>query len=215
MKLLRRSLAFVIIFMLVVELILGATIVFFMPDRYEAVATLSILPNTSDLSNEDYDLGSKLIHDFREIALSESVLEQTLQKVSVQMTANELRQRIKFESLTNSNLVRIRVWSAMPETSAALANALANSLIEEVQSRLQIDYIQMVEAASIPQQQTRTHIFAIMGFGLIGAFLLAILFLFIVECFDDTLREAEEIATIFGKPVIGQIPHGVTRLRRR
>lgn len=214
-KTIRKKFFFIVVFVLLVELLLSTVIYFWMPERYEATATLLVSHMAEELSPENAELDSKLLSTYREIATSDLVLSATLKDAGVGMTVEQLRQRVRVSNLRDTNLVHIRVWSNIPEVSAALANSLAHVVTEEVHTRFKIDNLQIVDPATAPSLPTRAHVVVILsaGFGL--ALLIAIIVVVLAEAFDDTLRTPEQVQDVFGRPVLGQIPHGVTRLRRQ
>lgn len=214
-KILRKHLAFILLFVLFVEIGLAALMYFFIPDRYEAAATLLISHTAEALSSENYELDSKLLATYRELCTNDKVLQSAISEAKVGLTPDQLRKRVRVDKPGASNFVSIRVWSDTPETAANLANALSEALIESVQSGLKIDNLQIVDAAKAPKSPARVYALQILAIGLGASFLLACLIVIMREYFDDTLRTADQVAELFGKPVIGQIPHGVTRLRRR
>ena len=216
MKIIQKRALFITVFVLLVELLLSVAIYFWMPERYEATATLLVSHTAEKLNSENADLDSKLLATYREIATNDSILTASARKAGVGLTVDQMRQRVRVSNLRRgTNLVAVRVWSNMPKVSADLANALASALTEEVRISFKIDNVQIVEIATPPANPTRAHVFVVLGVGFGLSLLVAVIFVWLADVFDDTLRTPEQVQDIFGRPVLGQIPHGVTRLRRQ
>ncbi len=214
-KVLRKHLAFIILFALIVEILIGASIFFFFPDRYDSTATLMVSRTAGDLSSDNYELDSKLLSTYRAFCTSDNVLQEAIAASGVGLTPDELRQRVRVANPDGTSLINIRVWGSDPKQSALLANALSAALIDSVVENLKIENLQIIDEAKPAAHASRSSIAAILGIGLAAALVIAVLFICIKEYYDDTLRSTEQVAELFGKPVIGQIPHGMTRLRRR
>lgn len=214
-KVLKKHITFIIVFTMIIELLLAAFVFVFMPDRYEATTTLLVSNQTDGVSSDTYDLDSKLVGNYRAICTSERVLAKALRTVGIGLTTDELKQRVSVSSIGGTNLVNISVWSNNGYNAAALSNALAEALSEEVMSLLKLDNMHVVDYAKAPEAPSRTHIVILLLCGLGGGILFACVIVLIINYFDDTLRTPEQVSNLFGKPVLGQIPHGVTRLRRR
>lgn len=214
-KVLRKHIAFIVLFTLIVEILLGAAVFFLFPDRYDSTATLMVSRTDGNLSSDNFELDSQLLTTYRSLCTNDNVLIAAMQRSGVGLTTDELRQRVRVTNPDGTSLINIVVWSSDSEQSARLANALSQALIESVHANLKIENLQIIDEAKPAVSPSRGSYFMILGIGLAAALVIAVLFICIKEYYDDTLRSTEQVAELFGKPVIGQIPHGVTRLRRR
>lgn len=215
LKTIQNRSIFIIVFVVVVELLLAAAIHFWMPQRYEATATLLVSHTAEELNSENAELDSRLLKTYRQIAYSDAVLNKAAESAGINLSADQMRQRARVSNARGTNLVNIRVWSNVPEISASLANSLATALTEEIHNQFRIDNLQVVDPAIPPKAPSRMHIFVILGAGLLLSLLISILIVWLTDVFDDTLRNPEQVQDVFGRPVIGQIPHGMTRMRKR
>lgn len=209
---LRKRILFIIIFVLAVEFILGALVLFFIPDRYDATVTVMSSVHGGALSSEGYDLNKKLLEDFRVLSQSETVLQKAIQKSGISITVDALRRCSNVSSYKNTSLLSITVWTGKADTCATLANAMAQALIEEVSD---ISSLQVADPARPATGPARMQAALILGIGFVLSLILACTIALLMDYFDDTIRSTEQASSLFGRPVLGQIPHGVTRLRKR
>lgn len=214
-KTIRRRWLFILLFVLAVLLLLAAAIWLLMPERYEATATLVVSRTADDLNKETYELDGQLLSTYREMLNNDKLLTDAAQNAGTNLTAKEMRSRVQVSNPRGTNLVNIRVWSNVPEVSANLANAVAVALQESAYTYFQIDNVHLVDYALPPSAPARMHIAVILLAGGGIAFLLAVLISWLREYFDDTLKSVEQVSDLFGRPVLGQIPHSITRLRRQ
>lgn len=215
LKAIRRRWLFVLLFVLIAMGCTAAAILVFMPQRYEATATLVISRTAGDLNMDSFELDGQLLSTYREMVMSDKLLSDAAANAGMNLTAAEMRSRVKVSNPRNTNLVNIRVWSNVPEVSANLANAVAMALQEAAYAHFQIDNIHMVDYAVAPASPARAHWATMLLISGAAAFVLATFICWLRDYFDDTLRTVEQVSDLFGRPVLGQIPHSVTRLRRQ
>lgn len=214
-KTMQKRWLFILLFVLIVVALLAAAILVFMPNRYEATATLVISRTAEDLNKENYELDGQLLSTYREMVTNDKLLTDAAHNAGMDLSAAEMRHRVAVSNPRGTNLVNIRVWSNVPEVSANLANAVAVALQETAVTHFQIENIQVVDFAVPPTTATRLHTIVLLAAGAGVAFLLAVIIAWLRDYFDDTLRTVEQVSDLFGRPVLGQIPHSITRLRRQ
>lgn len=215
LRILHNYLLFIILFTIIVEILFAAALFFFVPARYMAKATLMVSSQAAELNLDSYDLDSKLLEDYREVCKTDRVLKKAAAEAQIDISPERLRPYIKISAISGTNFINIGVWAENGADAAALANALSRSLISEVSELYQIDNLQLLDEAKAPAQPARMSFAIMLGIGLLAALLLACIIALLRNYFDDTIRTVEQASAIFGKPVLGQIPHGVTRLRKR
>lgn len=215
-KKLHRHSAFIGIFTVLFVAVFGVLVFFFAPDRYEARVTLMINSQTKPISNENYELDSKLLEDYRAICKSDRVLTQAIKDAKLDnIPLEKLRLRVQVSDVKGTNLITITTHAQSGEKSAALANSIAKALQKEVLQLYDLDNIQIIDEAKITTIPVRMSFQTMLLIGLAGGFVIAVIIALLIDYFDDTIRTIEQAVDIFEKPVLGQIPHGITRLRKR
>lgn len=214
-KTIQRRWLFILLFVLIVLALLAAAILLLMPERYEATATLVVSRTAEDLNKENYELDGQLLSTYREMLNNDKLLTDAAKNAGMDLTAAEMRSRVQVSNPRGTNLVNIRVWSNVPEVSANLANAVAIALQESAFTYFQVENVHLVDFALPPTAPTRMHTLVILLVGAGISFLLAVFISWLREYFDDTLKNVEQVSDLFGRPVLGQIPHSITRLRRQ
>jgi len=93
-----------------------------------------------------------------------------------------------------------------PNMAALMANKLAEVLINAVQQILNVENVQVIDAATVPDEPVsprktlNTAVAAVVG--LMAAIVLA----FIFEYFDNSIRTPEDVEKHLGLPVLTIIP---------
>lgn len=214
-KIFKKRIRFMVIFTILFVLVSGTLVYFFVPEQYEATATLMISSQGKEVNKANYELDQELVNEYRQLIKSDRVLEKTAQRIFNGADAQKLRMRISASDIRKTNLITLSAQASTAEKAAELANVTSDVLIEEVNHLYQLDNIRVVDPAKVPLEPSRMTIEKVLLFGFACGFLASLIIVLLMEYFDETIRSSEQIAKIFDKPVLGSIPHGVTRLRKR
>ncbi len=104
---------------------------------YDATATLLIQPSRDPRSSEASILtaGERLALTYTQMIKSQPVLQRVIDQEGLQMTPNELANKISSSPVTDTQLLRITVRDSNPEQAAYLANTISyafTSFIKEM-----------------------------------------------------------------------------------
>ncbi|WP_376793357.1 polysaccharide biosynthesis tyrosine autokinase [Thermoflexus sp.] len=120
--------------------LLAAIVAFAVSSRmqpvYQTAATLLVQqPLPAGLSENTAILTSeRLVQIYARMLTSRPVLKATIARMGLSETPEELANRVKVEWVQNTQLIQVRVEDTDPARAAALANALAETFIEQVQA---------------------------------------------------------------------------------
>lgn len=116
--------------------------------------------------------------------------------------------------IPNTQLVRVVVTGPSPKLVAAIANGLAEQLVKQ-NPQQQLDrefnesatnYIRVVEPARIPTGPTGPKVFQNTMVGALVGLMMAVGASFIVDFFDDTIKDQEHVQQKLGLETLGAIP---------
>lgn len=162
--------------------------------------------NQSNIFN-DIMLSDELINDYEEIIKSRYVMEKVIKEMKLDMTADSLRGRVDVNSIDGTRILEISV----SDTDALMARDLTNKLCDVAGERIvdvmNIDAINIIDEARIPQAPYNNNVIGdtIKGF-VVGAFLTtaAIILIFI---FDTTIKTQDDVLNTTGLTTLGVIPY--------
>jgi len=151
-------------------------------------------------------IAKELVKDYREIATSRAVLQQVINDLNLQMTPEELSELVSVQLKNDTRIIMIRVKNTDPNMAALMANKLAEVLIDAVQQILNVENVQVIDAATVPdtpvspRKVLNTAVAAVVGL-IVG---IALAFMF--EYFDNSIRTPEDVERHLGLPVLTVIP---------
>ncbi|HPT79059.1 MAG TPA: Wzz/FepE/Etk N-terminal domain-containing protein [Candidatus Atribacteria bacterium] len=190
--------------------IVGLTIsVFFIDDVYSASTTLIVREKRK--SGEEYQLSDlnlarNLVDTYSVIIKSNRVLEKVLDEVGSDITTNELRSKISVQSEGNTEIIRITVEDLSPETAKNIANSTARVFMNEIVRLLEMDNVQVIDEARASFTPVKPKVGMNTAISFILGLMVSLGLAFVLEYFDNTIKEPEDVEKYLDLPVIGVIP---------
>lgn len=133
-----------------------------------------------------------------------TVLQKVVDELNLPLSPEKLVESIEVESVDSSQVVNISVVYPDPILSAEIANKTAEIFKEEAPSILNFSEIRFLSAAKVNTEQINKSSGTTLKFGLIGL-TAGIGLAFLVNIFDYTIRNEQEIEEKLGFTVIGKI----------
>lgn len=159
------------------------------------------------LTNQDLQAGSYLVKDYREIILSQDVLEKVVADQKLTMDAKTLGRKVSVTVPADTRIVSISVRDGNPEEASRIANALREVAAEKIIAVTRVSDVTTLEEArpalspSSPNIRRNT----ILGVGA-GAGLVFFVVL-LVELLDDRVKRPEDIEEVMHISLLGVIPN--------
>lgn len=159
------------------------------------------------LSNQDLQAGSYLVKDYREIILSQDVLEKVVVEQGLKFDAKALAKKVQVTVPADTRIVSISVRDGNPDEASRIANALREVAAQKIISVTKVSDVTTLEEArpalspSSPNIRRNT----ILGVG-VGAGIVILLALS-VEVLDDRVKRPEDIEEVMHLSLLGVIPN--------
>ncbi|NLJ41904.1 MAG: chain-length determining protein, partial [Clostridiales bacterium] len=159
-----------------------------------------------NLQYNDILLNQKLVKTYSEVVKSNRVLEKVIDEMSLDLSGSSLREKIKVNSVSDTEIIRIAVDDKNPIFAADLANAVAVVFIDEIGSIMKMDNVQFIDNAKVPKTPIKPRPMMNMGIaGLLGL-MVSVFIIFLIEYLDNTIKDPKDIETVLELPVLGGIP---------
>ena len=165
--------------------------------------------NQSDkpgLTNQDLQAGTYLVKDYREIILSQDVLEKVVSDLGLTINAKTLAKKVQVTVPADTRIVSISVSDHKPDEASRIANALREVAAQKIIAVTRVSDVTTLEEArpatgpSSPNIRRNT----LMGIGA-GAGLVIVVVL-LVELLDDRVKRPEDIEDVMKISLLGVIP---------
>ena len=159
------------------------------------------------LTNQDLQAGTYLVKDYREIILSQDVLEKVVADQSLTIDARTLGKKVSVTVPADTRIVSISVRDGKPEEASRIANALREVAAQKIISVTRVSDVTTLEEArpatspSSPNIRRNTMMATIAGIGFITVIVL------LVELLDDRVKRPEDIEEVMHISLLGVIPN--------
>jgi len=185
----------------------GAVTHFFVTPLYQASTQLVVgRPNTEHgITSTEISGNIQLINTFNQIIVSPRILEQVIDTLGLEESAEQLKEHIDARNASNSQVMVLTVLHENPERAKDIANLTAEVFSEEIADIMNFDNVIVLAPALTPTSPVSPNIImnVVLGFtgGVITGILLAFLFVFL----DQTVKTEGELAALTALPILGSI----------
>ena len=161
----------------------------------------------SGLTNQDLQAGSYLVKDYREIILSQDVLEKVVTDLGLTIDAKALAKKVQVTVPADTRIVSISVSDYKPDEASRIANALREVAAQKIITVTRVSDVTTLEEArpAIAPSSPNIRRNTVIGVGL-GAGLVIVVVL-LIELFDDRVKRPEDIEDVMEISLLGVIPN--------
>ena len=158
------------------------------------------------LTNQDLQAGSYLVKDYKEIILSQDVLEKVISNLKLEQSGKGLSKKIQVTVPVDTRIVSIVVKDDQPEEASRIANALREVAAEKIIKVTRVSDVTTLEEArpaltpSSPNIR-RTTMLAFLAGGAVMVILILLL-----ELLDDRVKRPEDVEEVMQVALLGIVP---------
>ena len=180
----------------------------FITPKYESTTKIMVLnkQDNNTLTSADMQTSTQLTKDYAELIQSRTVLEGVIAQLNLDMTYKEMLNKVSVETSSDSRIVSISVTDEDPYTASEIANAVRDMAAEHIQSVMDIEAVNVVDTANIPNEKASP---SLAKNGVIGELLgviIAMAAVIIIYLTNDTIKVEEDVERYLGLSVLGSIP---------
>ena len=174
--------------------------------QYDSTTRLYVVNQSSDngavITNQDLQAGSFLVKDYKEIILSQDVLQNVTTTLGI---TEDIKDKITVTIPTDTRILSITVRDSDPNQAATIANTLRDEAAKKIIEVTKVSDVTTLEAA-LPAEnpstpQTKHNL--VLGF-VAGAFLATALVL-VLEVLDDRVKRPQDIEEGLGMTLLGVV----------
>ena len=212
MLLLRRIWEKKVLIVLVTLLFTAASLaysIFLVTPQYSSTTKVYVVNQKKDdkaITTQDVQLGSLLVKDYKEIILSNKVMEDSAEKSGTGITAKELAKKVSVEAPKDTRIISITVQDKDPQVASDLANTVKEVSADQIKEVTKIDDVTTLEEAKAATSPSSPNIpkNGILATAL--GFILAVAGVVLFELLDDRVKRAEDIEETMGLVLLGVVP---------
>ena len=171
-----------------------------------AMSETTVGEETNSITTTDITLNSSLVSTYSKIVESNDVLREVISNLGIDESEESLKNNIDVSAVDDTEIIEITVSHENAVYAAKIANEIASVFSEKVNEIYNINNVYTLDAAEIENEPSNiNHVKDIIIFAFVG-FVLAMLYVFILNLLDDTVKSPEEIEKEYGLYVLVSIP---------
>ena len=159
------------------------------------------------LTNQDLQAGSYLVKDYREIILSQDVLEKVTSDLKLDLSPKSLASKVKVTVPVDTRIVSISVNDRVPEEASRIANSLREVAAEKIISITRVSDVTTLEEARPAIAPSSPNIRRNTIIGLLGGTAFMVIAVLIVELVDTRVKRPEDIEDVMQIALLGVVPN--------
>lgn len=159
------------------------------------------------LTNQDLQAGSYLVKDYREIILSQDVLEKVTSNLKLDLSPKALASKVKVTVPVDTRIVSISVNDRVPEEASRIANSLREVATEKIISITRVSDVTTLEEARPATAPSSPNIRRNTIIGLLGGTAFMVIAVLIVELVDTRVKRPEDIEDVMQIALLGVVPN--------
>lgn len=159
------------------------------------------------LTNQDLQAGSYLVKDYREIILSQDVLEKVITDLKLDFSPKALSDKIKVTVPVDTRIVSISVKDRAPEEASRIANTLREVASKKIISVTRVSDVTTLEEARPATSPSSPNIRAISIVSLLAGAVVTIIIILMMELLDTRVKRSEDIEDVMQIPLLGVVPN--------
>jgi len=173
--------------------------------------------NVNNISNS-----KQLVNTYMEVLKDDAVINAVGDKLFTQFDENTLKQNFSLtengkitpssirscmaiSSVTDTSAVKVTATSTDAEVSAAICNDLTDVAPKYVEDAVGVGSINTIDTAKVYNTPVAPNTMKNTVLGAAAAFLLIVMIMFIIDFFDNTIKDTDVLGKKYNKAIIGEI----------
>ena len=159
------------------------------------------------LTNQDLQAGSYLVKDYREIILSQDVLEKAATDLQLELPPKGLASKIKVTVPADTRIVSISVTDRAPEEASRIANSLREVAAQKIISVTRVSDVTTLEEARPATSPSSPNIRRNTMIGLLAGAVVMIVTVLLIELLDTRVKRPEDVEDVMQIALLGVVPN--------
>ena len=188
---------------------------FLITPKYDSNATMIVSsskqntdPNNPQAAVElsQINANKALISTYSEIVKSKGIADRVIANLGLDMDYEVFSNKVSIEPVKDTQIISVKVVDTIPERAQDIANETANIFKSSIGDIMNVDNVQILDGASLPEEPSSPKIARNTAIGIMLGFILGIAIVMIKELTDTRVKSSEDITAEFDIPVLGLIP---------
>lgn len=213
---------YIFAFVIVLFLAVGGTIFYdtsFKKPIYQAQTTV-VVSSTDTSANKavtlnDINVSQKLAAEYSVLAKSDLVLNKVIDNLDLSTSAGALSKNLTVKAADGTAILNITVKNENARNAALIANEVVKVFSEEAEKIYGSDNVTQLSAAGVPSAPANNTMTRDAMLAALVSMVVVMGFAFLRFCFNDTIKDNDDVERTIGLPVAGRIAKGDIKKTKR
>lgn len=207
----------IIIWVTLLSVILTALVTtFLIKPTYEADESVIVskqdnASGNNNFSNDTVMMYQNMLKTYAAIAQNESVAQQTIDDLKLNVKASALLKQVKVTPETSTQIIDLKFQSKDPEEAYNVAQKYTDNFIKKANELLPSGSITVLDKADFPKSPVKPRVKLDIAIAFVLGIMVSVGIIFLIEYNDNTIKTEKDIEKYLGLPVIGVIPENMTK----
>ncbi|NWQ41090.1 capsular biosynthesis protein [Bacillus sp. EB106-08-02-XG196] len=207
---LKKRLVMIILITMTAGLVSGIVSYFFLTPIYQASTQILVNQEKTEqsfYSPSDVQTNLQLINTYIEIIKSPVILNKVNDNLGLDMTYSQLNGKVTVVNQKDSQVVNVTVQDPDPNMAAKIANSIVDVFKVDIESIMNVKNVSVLAEATVADNQSPIKPQPVMNIAiaLVVGLMAAVGLAFLLEYFDNTVKNEQDIEKILELPILGVI----------
>jgi len=179
--------------------------------QYESTATIYINTQTEqrtdDVNVNALSNAQELMPTYIEILSSKPFLETISDDINNKYSYGQIKSMTSYSAKTDTNILGITVKSTDSHDAFLIAESISHSAPDEIRRVFEGGSVKLINNAEESRSPIPNNALKRGLIGFVAGAALAALVIFLINIFDTRVKNAEELTTKYGLPILGEVPN--------
>lgn len=178
------------------------------------MGTIQDATNSVNISTDAVAVNRELLNTYIEIIKSEKIANLVIEKLQLNWTSQELKEKVEVENEENSQFIKVKVTTDNAEKAKQIANLILQTAKEEILQLYGVDTLTIIDEAKLTSNAENIHIVKDIIIYLILGIVVAVGVIIVYYYLDTTIKNAKTIESTTKLPIIARMAD-VNKIKRK
>lgn len=175
--------------------------------QFTSTAMMYVLSKETTLTSlADLQIGSQLTQDYKVITTSRPVLEGVIEELGLDLTYEQLKQKISIGNPQDTRILSVTVTDPDPQMAKKIVDSVANVSSEYIGDIMEMIPPKMIEDGQLPTQKSSPSNAKNAMLGAMLGMILTCGLITLQVILNDTIQTEEDVEKYLGLTVLAEIP---------
>lgn len=173
---------------------------------YTSTSSMLLLTDQGLETVSDVQMGTQLTKDYSVLITSRPVLDETVKNLDLELSYEELKEKISVENPEGTRILNITVEDSEPKMAQKIVNEVASISSQFIGDKMEVKAPKIIDEGQLPTHKASPNMKknALLGL-LLGLFLSAGIIV-VIAIMDDTIKTEEDIEKYLGLSTLTSVP---------